>query len=172
MIISRWKFVHAPTSPIKQIVPIDPRFSHINGDEDLALIQPKQTHKKTQGWLVPNNDKNEGKSPAIRNYKPGESIEYLAIAYNVKFDKDKQPDLESQFVLYRDGQAILKGQPQIIDFKGVDNWNGIPIKGKIVLNDALPEGDYVLQLRVKDKRMGSKNEAVKALDFSISQSVQ
>jgi hypothetical protein len=84
------------------------------------------------------------------------------------------PDLAYQIVLYKNGREIMKGQPQTIDINGINNLNqGIPIKGKMALENSLQAGDYVLQLLVRDKRVNNKNSlASKALDFAISASTQ
>jgi VWFA-related protein len=166
---SAYQFVDIPNLRARRLALSNLFF--INGEADLALIQPELTRNTSQRWLVPNTKRDEGKSPAIRRYRPGESIEYLSVVYNAKQDKDAPPDLEPSFVLYKDGKEIMKGQPQTVDLKSINNWDGIPIKGKLVLENTQREGDYVLQLLVKDNRAGKKkNLASQALDFSIFKS--
>jgi VWFA-related protein len=140
----------------------------INRDEDAALILSGLSQKDSLNWLVPNTKKDSGKSPAVRNYHPGESFEYMSIVYNAKRETDKMPELESQYILYKDGQPLVKSEPQPVDLKGVTNLNEIPIKGKMVLEDTLQEGDYVLQLLVRDKRVSTRKSLVtQALDFNM-----
>jgi VWFA-related protein len=145
----------------------------INSDKDLDTIEPRLAEDNSQSWFMPITKRDDSKSPALRNYQPGDSFEYMSVVYNAEHDKNKLPDLESQFILYRDGQEIMKSQPQSVALKDINKWNGIPIKGKMVLENTLQEGDYVLQLWVKDKRAGSKrNLASQTLNFNISRIAQ
>jgi VWFA-related protein len=140
----------------------------INRNEDAAWILSGSTQKDTQNWLVPNTKGDRVKSPALRTFHPGEGFEYMSIVYNAKRETGKMPDLESQFILYKDGQEILKGTAQPVDLKGISNINEIPIRGKLALDPALQPGDYVLQLLVRDKLASGKKSLVsQALDFNI-----
>jgi VWFA-related protein len=145
----------------------------IGGDKDVDAIEPRLAEDNSKVWLIPITKRDDSKSPALRNYQPGDSFEYMSVVYNAEHDKNKLPDLESQFVLYKNGQEIMKSPPQAVALKDINKWNGIPIKGKMILENTLQEGDYVLQLRVKDNRAGSKrNLAVQSLNFSISGAAQ
>jgi VWFA-related protein len=140
----------------------------INRKEDIAWILSGAPQNDSKNWLVPNMSEEKGNSPAIRNYRPGESISYMSVVYNAKREKGKAPDLESQYILYKDGQEILKGQPQPLPLKNTGNLKEIPIMGRMVLEKTLQEGDYVLQLLVRDKLAGSKkNLSTQTLDFRI-----
>jgi VWFA-related protein len=141
-----------------------------NRNEDAAWIQSGAPQKETQNWLVPNTKRDAGKSPALRSYHPGESFEYMSIVYNAKRETGRMPDLESQFILFKDGQEILKGAPQPVDLKGISDLKEIPIKGTMVLENTMQEGDYVLQLLIRDKLAGGKKSLVsQASDFRIEE---
>jgi VWFA-related protein len=140
----------------------------INRKEDIAWILSGAPQNDSKNWLVPNINEDKGKSPAIRSYRPGESINYMSVVYNAKREKGKTPDLESQFILYKDGQEILKGETQPLNLKNTSNLKEIPIMGRMVLEKTLQEGDYVLQLLVRDKLAASKkNLSTQTLDFRI-----
>jgi VWFA-related protein len=140
----------------------------INRKEDIAWILSGAPQENYQYKLVPNTKEDKGRSPALRSYHPGDSINYMSVVYNAKHDTGKTPDLETQFILYKDGQEILTGPLQALDLKNANNLKEIPIMGKIVLEKTLQEGDYILQLLVRDKLAGSKKGlATQTLDFSI-----
>jgi VWFA-related protein len=140
----------------------------VNRKEDIAWILSGAPEKNTQNWLVPNVKRDDGKSPALRNYQPGDIFKYMSIVYNAKHNKDQRPDLEYQFILYRDGQEVSKEEPQPLDLKSAQNLNEIPILGSLPLGKAMQEGDYVLQLQVRDRLAKNKKDlATQTLDFRI-----
>jgi hypothetical protein len=107
-------------------------------------------------------------SPALRSYHPGEGFDYLAIIYNAKSKGGLEPQLESQFVLYKNEEEYIKGNIDIASFRGVDDLEGIPIAQRLTFGKKMDEGDYVLQLLVTDKQAKKKfRSAVQAIDFRI-----
>jgi len=113
------------------------------------------------------------RSQALRSYLPGESFEYITVIYNAKYKKKAAPLLESQVVLYRDGEELSRSETEAIDFSGVSDFDRIPIRKKLTLEKTLEPGDYVLQLLVRDKQAKEKESlAAQALQFEISSSTK
>ena len=106
------------------------------------------------------------KNQASRSFKPGESLETVAVIYNAKNNKEKTPSLESSYSLYRNKQEIYKSKPEEI---AVPNANkNILLKKKIILSDSLEPGEYVLRIEVKDTLADEKkNLASQTLQFEI-----
>jgi VWFA-related protein len=141
----------------------------VNSDDDVNWVQTGATEKGSEYFLRAQLKKDDGKSPAIRNYRPDESFEYMMLIYNAKHAQGELPDLEYSVVLYKDGQELSKSQPQPLTLKGPNNSGGIPIRGKMTLAKTLEEGDYILQFVVTDKRLGDKkNSATQSLDFRVT----
>jgi hypothetical protein len=93
----------------------------------------------------------------------------MAVVYNAKHGKEAAPDLESQFVLYRDGLEFYRSEPQKFTLAGTANFDRIPIRRRLILGDVLQRGDYALQLLVKDnKKKGKDGLASQSLTFEIS----
>jgi len=93
----------------------------------------------------------------------------MAVVYNAKHKKEAAPDLESQFVLYKDGLELFKSEPQKFTLTGLSNFDRIPIRRRLLLGDALQKGDYVLQLLVKDnEKRGKSGLTSQSLAFEIS----
>jgi hypothetical protein len=118
--------------------------------------------------LYPDVRRDPRKSPALRSYLPGENVEFAAMIYNAKSGKEQKPELESQFMLYNDGNELFRSKSKPVDLDDVSDFKRIPIRTRLRLGDSIPAGDYVLLLQVKDKRAKEKvSLATQALDFKV-----
>jgi VWFA-related protein len=134
----------------------------VDRDEDLPWARSESSE------LSPNLRRDSGKSAAIRNYAPGETIEYAAIIYNAKSDTEQKPDLESQLTLFGNGKELVKGNIVVLDISGVNDLKRIPIRKKLMLEKSLLPGDYILLLQVTDKQASkNKNIASQSLSFKV-----
>ncbi len=139
----------------------------ISDEDDASWVRSGTMKDKVQNWLTPDMSRDERRSPAFRIYKPGDNFEYMAAVYNANH-KDRAPDLESQFILYRDGSEYLRGEWRGVELSGLDDLSRIPIRKRMLLGETLPEGDYVLQLVIKDKQKSGENSvAAQSLHFQI-----
>jgi VWFA-related protein len=137
----------------------------INREEDLPWVA-SGTPEEFRKQLYPDVRRDPRKSPALRSYMPGDDFECVAMIYNAKTGKEQKPDLESQFILYGNGDELFKSEPEAVDLSKVSDFKRIPIKIKLRLKESIPSGDYVLLLRVKDNLADRKqNLATQALDF-------
>jgi VWFA-related protein len=135
----------------------------IANDDDASWVRSGVMKDKAQNWLMPSMLRDETRSPALRSYMPGDSFEYMAVVYNANH---RAPDLESQFILYKNGEEILRGEPQKMELNGISDLRRIPIRERMFLGKSLQEGDYVLQLLIKDRE---KNKFVaQSLCFKIA----
>ncbi len=134
----------------------------VNRDEDLPWLRSESAE------LSPDIRKHSGKSAAIRKYTRGETIEYAAIIYNAKSDANQRQDLESQFTLFGNGKELVKGNVESVDLSGVTDFERIPIRKKLTLDNSLESGDYILLLQVTDKLASkNKNLASQSLSFKL-----
>ena len=105
----------------------------------------------------------------LRIYRPGERLMFKAEIYNAKTKKGKVPDLESQFILYREGSEVFRSDTQAVDLSGLSDFKRIPIQKGLILSKTIEPGNYILQLQVKDKQAAEKHShAAQALDFEIA----
>ncbi len=110
------------------------------------------------------------RSSALRVYRPGEEIRYMAIVYNAT-RPGTTPELESQVTIFKDGKELDKGNVQKVDLHGITDSERIPIEGKMLISGHLDPGSYVLQMKVSDKQSkGNLRTAVQAIDFEILKS--
>ncbi|MBN2321978.1 MAG: tetratricopeptide repeat protein, partial [Acidobacteria bacterium] len=138
----------------------------INGNEDVRLIlQDAGGEFSEQAYST---GQNREKSPAFRQYQPGESLEYLALVYNAVTRQGSPPDLETRTVLYRDGGEIFRSDPEPVDTSEAGDPARIPIKKRMRLGKTMQPGDYILQLQVIDK-MAKRPQSLAAssLDFQV-----
>jgi VWFA-related protein len=138
----------------------------ISRNEDVRLILPETGGASPEQFY--STGQNREKSPAVRQYQPGESVEYLALIYNADTRQGFPPELETQTVLYRDGNEIFRSDPEAVDLSGVVDPGRIPIKRRLRLGKTMLVGDYILQLQVRDKRAEEKHSfASRSLDFQV-----
>jgi VWFA-related protein len=138
-----------------------------NSKEDRSWVWTgNSVNEKDQQILIPVLQKDETKFPALRNYNPGDDLDYMAVIYNA--GRKQSPELESQFFLYREGVELMKGEPQPVDITGVTDFTRIPIRKIMKLGKEMQEGNYVLQLVIRDKQDTGKNGiAAQAINFAV-----
>lgn len=140
----------------------------VNNADDAAWLRSGITKENAQNYFNPVLNRDESRSPALKSYFPGDHFEYMSVIYNAKHEKEAAPELESQFVLFKDGNELSKNEMQPLDVSGDDNFNKIPIRRRLLLGDSLEGGDYVLQLLVQDKQRNKKSGlASQSLSFEI-----
>jgi VWFA-related protein len=140
----------------------------MNRDDDASWIRTGVAKEAFQNYFTPVLRRDTGRSPALRNFLPGESFEFMAVVYSAKHKREEAPDLVSHFVLYKDGVEFFQSEPQKLTFSGESNFDRIPIRRRMVLGNELKAGDYVLQLLVKDEQRGKKDGlAAQTLSFAI-----
>jgi len=138
----------------------------VSRNEDIRPILSEADGKIAERFYSTGQNREE--SPAIRRYQPGESVEYLALIYNAENSNQFPPELETQTVLYRDGNEIFRSEPEAVNLSGISDLSRIPLKNRLRLGKAMPPGDYILQLQVRDKRVKPESDiASRALDFQV-----
>ncbi len=107
-------------------------------------------------------------TPATRKFRTGMMLDYAYLIYNARLDRaTKQPRLETQAVLYRDGQVVYTGKPTPVTGQR-DDWTQIGMGGRLKLGRDLPPGEYVLQVIVTDTLAGEKHGVTSQwMDFEI-----
>jgi VWFA-related protein len=109
------------------------------------------------------------RSPSLRSFFPGEGFDYLAVIYNASTKQNQPPKLELMCRIFKDGKEYFAGNPEDIYISGVEDLGRIPIVKRLNFDNKMPEGMYVFQLVVTDKRNRSRTVA-QAIDFEIRNS--
>jgi hypothetical protein len=139
-----------------------------NHDDTLSKMQSEkiEANDKTSDSVQALGDSR--KSPALKIYKPGDSLDSLSVVYNAKVEKGLAPSLDYQIILFKDGEVFSKSEIAPVELNRTKDWNTIPIVRKLSLSKTLAPGEYILQLQVTDNRAKKKySVASQAIDFEI-----
>jgi hypothetical protein len=101
----------------------------------------------------------------LKLFPAGTVLRYGFEVYNAKIGKDLLPQIETQAKILQNDKVIVAGNPIKLDAKGQRSPDHLQVSGAILLNDKLPEGDYVLQIIAKDN--ASNQVSTQLFSFSI-----
>jgi hypothetical protein len=106
---------------------------------------------------------------AIRKLRTGMFMDYSFLIFNAKLDRaTERPQLETQVMLFRDGQRVFTGQVHPFEPGQQTDWKRLVAGGRIRTGGELRPGEYVLQVVVTDKLTKDKNRvATQWIDFEI-----
>ena len=150
---STYQFVEVPDLTKKKMALSD--IFMITGDEDLAWMRSDVTKELVpgEGLFFPVMHKDATRSPALRTFIPGDNLRALTMIYNADPKAVARSEIKTQYILYKDGEEFTRGDPRlVIGDSSVDSLNGIPVLQRLTLGTEMTPGDYVLQLRVFDKK--------------------
>ena len=113
-------------------------------------------------------DEDPQSSPAVRQFKRGEVLQYGYVIYNAQVERaTNKPHLLTQLKLFRDGQEVYAGKIVTLEPGYNPDLTRIKIGGALQLGD-LPPGDYYLQVIVTDPLAQAKyGTASQWIDFEI-----
>lgn len=105
---------------------------------------------------------------SIREFKPGTVLRYGFEIYNARRNAGGKPDLSAKIRLIREGEIILDGRQNPVDFDDRTDPARIPYSGGFNLGEELPAGEYILQIIVTDNLAKEKqNTAAQFIQFEI-----
>jgi len=128
-----------------------------SGDEDLKWMH-SDVRSEAGGVLRPGFYGEETPSPALRTYTSGDSLQILAMLYNADEKAIAGSEIETQYILYRDGVEFLRSEPMHVSAAVAENLDGIPLWHRFTISEDLPPGDYVFQLQARDRRSSGRRE--------------
>jgi hypothetical protein len=109
-------------------------------------------------------------SPAMRMFHPGKRLDYALEVMNAQQDQaSKQPQLESQMLLFHDGKQIYAGKPKALQpEKASPDAKNVFTAGQLQLGSTMEPGEYAMQIVVTDKLAKDKYKTVaQSIDFEI-----
>jgi VWFA-related protein len=109
--------------------------------------------------------------PAVRILHRGMDLDYAFLIYNAQLDPaTKQPQLEAQVLLLKDGRQVFAGRVGPLAVSGQADLTHIRAKGRLRLGPELTPGEYMLQVIVTDKLAKEKfRVATQWMDFELTQ---
>jgi VWFA-related protein len=107
-------------------------------------------------------------SPAVRVFKPGQTISYAYRLFNPSIGDDKKPAVEARTRLFREGRLAVDGNPVLPRMPAGGDLKRYDIAGKISLAPEMEPGDYVIYVTVTDKLARKQpRQATQSIDFRI-----
>jgi hypothetical protein len=103
-----------------------------------------------------------GMTPATRQFRPGDEVEYFCLIENA----DKKPpdaELDSDIHVVRDGKELFSGPAKLVP---MDNGR-LAISGRLKLSEKMPPGDYYLGISAAQRTPSRKAAAIQWTDFEI-----
>jgi hypothetical protein len=96
-------------------------------------------------------------------------LRYGYLIYNAQLDKAaRQPQLQTQIRLFREGQGIFTGKSQPYDANGQTDLKRLTAGGALQLGTDMEPGEYILQVIVTDALAKDKYRvATQWIDFEI-----
>lgn len=105
---------------------------------------------------------------ALRQFKIGDYLQYAYTIYNAKAGADGKPQMETQLRIFQDGKLFLERKSQPLEINGQADSERINFNGAIILPKEMTQGNYVLQVIVRDKLASEKTQiAAQSIDFEI-----
>jgi len=107
-------------------------------------------------------------TPAVRRFARRGDIEYAAVIYNARLDKQtSRPKLTTRIEIYRDGKPIYQASDRPLEVAGQPDLKRIVFGGGLRLS-GLAAGDYVLHVVINDTLAKPKYaHAEQWMDFSV-----
>ncbi|MCL2878494.1 MAG: VWA domain-containing protein, partial [Acidobacteria bacterium] len=141
----------------------------ITSADDLNWMRSDVTKGITEGIFSMMFQEEGVRSPALRTYMPGDRLQTLAILYNADAKAIARSEIEIRYVLHREGNEFLRGEPKPVSMDGAANPDGILVLQQLMMGSDLTPGDYILELRATDKNNSKKKEgaASEILGFTL-----
>ncbi len=131
------------------------------------MKQPVAKPGEEEGKVEEYSDGN----PAVRRFRRGDALTYGFQVFNARFDpKTKQPAVDTQIRLYRDGKLIFTGKPSPLQTNNQPDPKRIISGGLLRLGPKMLPGEYILQVTATD-RLAKENDkyrrASQWIDFEV-----
>jgi hypothetical protein len=106
---------------------------------------------------------------AVRRFRYGTLLDYGFVIYNAQLDKvKKQPQLQTQVRLLREGQEVFAGRVNPFDSTGQADLKQLTAGGRLQVGTALAPGPYILEVIVTDQLAKDKfRTATQWIDFEV-----
>lgn len=128
-------------------------------------VSPLQ-NGRTTGSVT--DSENARLSPAVRQFRRDEMMEFGYYIYNARLDQLGHPQLQSQLRLLYDGQPIFTGKMMPFELTNQDDMERIMAGGSLRLGKDLKPDDYILQVFVIDSLAQVPHQiATQWIDFQI-----
>jgi len=141
--------------------------------KNLALSGIVLENFTVQQWKAESGDISVEKTnplidTSLRRFKRGTILSYGVDIYNAKSSKGEKPQLTTYVKLYRNGKTVLNSNELPIDIPEQSDFKEVYSMNSMRLGNALPVGDYILQIIVVDNQAKDKKKvASQSIEFEV-----
>jgi VWFA-related protein len=105
-------------------------------------------------------------SVTLRTFRPGTAVSYGCYIYNARVGSSRQPQLESEVRVYRDGTEVFRTGPHPVVAPAHGEQH--PFAGGVLnLGQEMTPGTYVLEVEVTDRLAKKHSRATQTVDFDV-----
>jgi hypothetical protein len=109
-------------------------------------------------------------SVTLRTFRQGTAVSYGCYIYNGRVGSSRQPQLESEVRLYRDGTEVLRTRRHPVGT--TTQTTPHPLAGGVLkLGPEMTPGTYVLEVAVIDRLAKKHSRATQTVDFEVIKGV-
>lgn len=106
--------------------------------------------------------------PGVRQFAPGETLEYSYLVYGAREDKNKSVGLTNEIHLFRGTDEVLIGTVPPATVTKAEGNEAVVVGGTFTLASSLPPGEYFLQVSVIDQLAPrDRQTSTQWIDFEI-----
>ncbi len=132
----------------------------------LYLRSPADKSQMAEGQQMPQDPQ---ANPIVRSFRQGQMMLYIFQVLNARMGDDKQPQVEIQASVYRDGKRVFEGKTMPYQPGALFDPKRMLTAGQLRLGKEMPPGEYMLQVKVTDKLASAKrNVAAQWIDFVLA----
>lgn len=106
----------------------------------------------------------EQREIALRQFRAGRMLRFGFAIYSAK---GETAQLTSQIRLFKDGREISRSPELPANALGKLDPKNINVSGVFGLDKALPAGDYIFQVIIRDSLRGKRTLAAESIDFEV-----
>jgi len=133
----------------------------------ISGYQP-QSAEKAAASNQPMDDPDSHASPAVRQFRPSMTLNYIFEIYNARLDKTtKLPNLQMQSRLFRDGKEVYASAATPVSVKSIADLSSIVAGMTMQLAKDQQPGQYALEVTVTDLAAVNHRAATQWIDFEV-----
>jgi len=124
--------------------------------------------QKFNAGQTPSVETNALNDTSMRQFKRGTVVNYGFTIFNAKIGAARDPSLNAQIRLFRDGKPLFEGKSQPVPTRTRADPTRVGYAASLSLGTVLAPGDYVLQIVITDSLAKEKrNTAIQFVQFEV-----
>jgi VWFA-related protein len=141
----------------------------LGSDSQFVDVPEARTSRlSVAGFIMQGMNTAISSGPAVRRFAPGDTLEYSALVYGVREDKNKSVSLANEIHLFRGTDEVLMAAVPPATVTKAEGNEAIVVGGTFKLADSLAPGEYFLQVTVTDQwAPRDRQTSTQWIDFEV-----